>query len=61
LEEEDAGDFDDAVLEAAALVAAVGFGRAGTLLLAGRFAVRDDLSAVLAGFGFDLLVAIWLS
>jgi hypothetical protein len=61
LDDEDAGDFDDAVLEAAALVAAVGFGRAGTLLLAGRFAVRDDLRAVLAGFGFDLLVAIWLS
>ena len=33
----------------------------GTLLLAGRFTVRDDLRAVFAGFDFDLLVAIWLS
>src|SRR3984893_17062675 len=60
-DDEDAGDFDDAVFEAAALVAAVGFDRVGTLLLAGRFTVRDDLRAVFANFDFDLLVAIWLS
>jgi hypothetical protein len=58
LEDEDAGDFDNADFEVAALVAVVGFGRAGTPLLAGRFAVRDDLPAVFADFGFDLLVAI---
>jgi hypothetical protein len=61
LEDEDAGDFDIPVFEAAALVAAVGFGRAGTPLLAGRFAVRDDLPADFADFGFGLLVAIWRS
>src|SRR6202158_1523532 len=33
LDDEDAGDFDEAAFEAA-LVAAAGFGRAGTLLLA---------------------------
>jgi len=60
LDDEDAGDFDDA-FEAAALVAAVGFDRAETLLLAGCFAGRDDLRAVFADFDFDLLVAIWLS
>src|SRR5467141_1503476 len=51
---EDEGDFDAAAFEAAALDAAVGFGRAGTLLLTGRFTVRDDLSAVVADFDFDL-------
>jgi hypothetical protein len=61
LEDEDAGDFDDAAFEVAALVGAVLFGRAGTLLLARCFVVRDDLRAVLDGFVFDLLVAIWLS
>jgi hypothetical protein len=61
LDEEEAGDFDDAAFEAAALVAAAGFDRAGTLLLAGCFTVRGDLRAVFAGFDFDLLVAIWLS
>ena len=60
-DDEDAGDFEDAACEAAALVAAVDFDRAGTALLAWRFAVRDDLRLVFAGFDFDLLVAIWLS
>jgi hypothetical protein len=60
-DDEDAGDFDEAAFEATALVAAVGFDRAGTLLLAGCFTVRDDLRAVFADFDFDLLVAIWLS
>jgi hypothetical protein len=46
------------IFEAAALVAAVGFGRAVMLLLAGRFAVRDDFRLVFAGFDFDLVVAI---
>jgi hypothetical protein len=61
LDDEGKGDFDAAAFEAAALVAAVGFDRAGTLLLAGRFTVREDLRAVFADFDFDLLVAIWLS
>jgi hypothetical protein len=60
LDDEDAGDFDNA-FEAVAFVAAVGFDRAETLLLAGCFAGRDDLRAVFADFDFDLLVAIWLS
>src|SRR6202158_1208054 len=60
-DDEDAGDFDEAAFEATALVAAVGFDRAGTLLLAGCFTVRDDLRAVFADFDFELLVAIWLS
>jgi hypothetical protein len=60
-DDEDAGDFDDAAFETAALVAAVGFDRIGTLLLAGCLTVRDDLRAVFADFDFDLLVAIWLS
>src|SRR6267142_6518076 len=47
----DAADFDDAAREAAALDAAVGFDRAGTLPLV-RFAVRDDLRAVFADFDF---------
>src|SRR6266851_2073743 len=61
LDDEDTGDFADAAFVAAALVAAVGFDRVGTLLLAGRFTLRDDLRAVVADFDFDLLVAIWLS
>jgi hypothetical protein len=61
LDDEDAGDFADAAFEVAALVAAGGFGRAVTLLLAGCIAVRDDLRAVFAGLDFDLVVAIWLS
>jgi hypothetical protein len=60
-DDEDAGDFDDAAFETAALVAVVGFDRIGTLLLAGCLTVRDDLRAVFADFDFDLLVAIWLS
>src|SRR6202171_3782605 len=59
LDDEDAGDFDVAAFEATALEAAVGFGRAGALLLTRRFAVRDDLRAVFADFDFGLLVAIW--
>src|SRR3981189_1338048 len=47
-DDEDAGDFEGAALEAAALVTAAAFGRAGTLLLAGCFTVRDDLRAVFA-------------
>src|ERR1700682_4375656 len=65
LDDEDAGDFDDAAFAAAALVAAVGCDRAEALLLAGCFAGRDDLRAVFADVDadvdFDLLVAIWLS
>ena len=61
LEDEDAGDFDEAAFEVAASVGAVLFGRAGTLLLAGCFVVRDDFRVVFEGFVFDLLVAIWLS
>jgi hypothetical protein len=61
LDDEEAGDFDEAAFEAAALVAPVGFGRAGALLLAGRFTVRDGLRAVFADLDFDFLVAIWLS
>src|SRR4051812_29157689 len=61
LEDEDAGDFDDAAFEVAALVAAVFFGRTRTLLLAGCFVLGDDLLVVLESFAFDLLVAIWLS
>jgi hypothetical protein len=61
LEDEDAGDFDDAVFEAVAFDPTAGFGRAGVLLLAGRFTLRDDLRSVLADFDLDLLVAIWLS
>jgi hypothetical protein len=57
-DDEDGGDFDGAVFEAAALVAAVAFGRAGTLLLAGRFAVADVLRAVFADFDLDLLAVI---
>jgi hypothetical protein len=58
LDDENGGDFDDAVFEAAALVAAVGFGRAGKLLLAGRFVVADVLREVLADSDLDLLAAI---
>jgi hypothetical protein len=61
LDGEDAGNFDEAAFEAAALVAAVGFDRAETLCLAERFTVRDDLRAVFADFDLDLLAAIWLS
>jgi hypothetical protein len=61
LDAEDRRDFDDAAFEAAALVEALGFRRVVTLLLPGRFAVRDDLRMVFADFDFDLLVAIWPS
>jgi hypothetical protein len=61
LDAEDAGDFDVAAFEVAVLVAAVGFGRVATLLLAVRFTVRDDLPVVFADFDFSLLVAMWLS
>ena len=60
LDDEGAGDFDNAAFETA-LVAAVGFDRVGRLLLTGRFTVRDELRAVFADFDFDLLVGIWLS
>src|SRR5258707_10264212 len=46
LDDEAAAGFD----EAAALVPAVGFDRAGTALLAGRFAARDDFRFVFADF-----------
>src|SRR5258706_10715943 len=61
LDDEDAGDFDDAAFEAAALIAAVGFGRGGTLLFAGGFCARDDFCAGFSGFFFGFRVAIWLS
>jgi hypothetical protein len=61
LDDEDAGDFNDAAFEGAAFDAAVGFGRGETLLLVVRFAARDDLRAVFADFDFDLRVAIWVS
>jgi hypothetical protein len=54
LDDEAAAGFN----EAAALVAAVGFDRAGPLLLAACFTMRDGLRAVFAVFDFDLLVAI---
>ena len=38
-----------------------GFDWVGTVLLTGRFFVRDNLHEVLADFDFDLLVAIWPS
>jgi hypothetical protein len=60
LDAEDTGDFDDAACKAAALDAALGLDRAGTLPLV-RFAVRDDLRAVFADFDFGLLAAIWFS
>ena len=41
--------------------AVTGLGPVGRLPLAERFAVREDLCAVFAGFDFDLLVAIWPS
>jgi hypothetical protein len=58
LDEEDVGDFDGAAFDAVTLVAAVGFGRAGALLLTGRFTLRDVLRAVFADLNLDLLVAI---
>jgi hypothetical protein len=61
LEDEDAGDFDDTAFEVVAVDEAGGFDRAAAPRLAGRFAVRDDLRAVFAGFDLDLLMAIWLS
>src|SRR5258705_10834106 len=61
LDDEDAGDFDDAAFEAAALIAAVGFGRGGTLLLGGGFSARDGFCAGFSGFCFGLRVGIWLS
>jgi hypothetical protein len=61
LDDEAGGDFDDAVFVAAVFEAVIGFGPAGRLPLAVRFAVREDLRAVFAGFDFDLLVAIWPS
>jgi hypothetical protein len=58
LDDEDAAGFDEAAFEAAALAPAVGFDRAGPLLLAAYFTVRDDLRLVFAVFDLDLLVAI---
>src|ERR1700722_19277713 len=46
LDDEDAGDFDEATFEAVAPVGAADFDRAGIPLLATRFAGRDDLRAV---------------
>jgi hypothetical protein len=60
LEEDGAVAFDEAGFETA-LGACAGFDRAGTLLLAGRFAARGDLRDVFADFDFDLRVAMWLS
>lgn len=61
LDDEDAGDLDDAALEVAAPVVAVSFGRVRTLFVALRFTVRDDLRVVFADLDLDLLIAIWLS
>jgi hypothetical protein len=61
LEDDGAVAFGCAALEPLSFDKAVGFDRSGALLLAVRFAVRDDLRDVLADFDFDLLVAIWLS
>src|SRR5258706_9899318 len=52
LDDEDAGDFDDAAFEAAALIAAVGFGRGGTVVLAVGFFARDGFLAGFLGFFF---------
>src|SRR5258706_16050794 len=60
LDDEDAGDFDDAAFEAAALIAAVGFGRGGTLLLAGGFVARGGFWGVFSGFYFGFGVALWV-
>src|ERR1700731_4115698 len=57
LDDEAAAGFDRAVYEARALVPALGFDRAGPLLLAACFTVRDDLRVIFADFDFDLLVA----
>jgi hypothetical protein len=61
LDDEAAGDFSDAAFVTAVFEAVVGFDPVGRLPLARRFAVREDLRAVFAGFGFASLVAIWLS
>src|ERR1700730_16475007 len=61
LDDEEAGDFDGTAFEVVAVDEAGGFDRTAAPLLAGRFAVRDDLRAVFADFDFVLLVAIWLS
>src|SRR5258706_10346261 len=61
LDVEEAGDFDDAAFEAAALAEALGFRQIVTLLLPARFTARDDLRTAFADFDFDLLVAIWPS
>jgi hypothetical protein len=60
LEEDGAVAFGDAGFETA-LCACAGFDRAGTLLLAGRFAARGDLRDVFTDFDFDFRVAMWLS
>jgi hypothetical protein len=60
LEDEDEGDFDNAVFEGVAVDEAVDFDRGAAPLLAARFAVREDLRAVFADFDFGLLVAICL-
>jgi hypothetical protein len=60
LEEDGAVAFGDAGF-GPALVACAGFDRAGTLLLAARFAGWEDLRNVFADFDFDLRVAMRLS
>src|SRR5258706_13048733 len=60
LDDEDAGDFDDAAFEAAALIAAVGFGRGGAVVLGGGFGGRGDFCAVFWGFYFGLCVGLWV-
>jgi hypothetical protein len=53
--------FGDEAFAPLSIVEAVGFDGVGALLLANRFAGRDDLRGVFADFDFDLLLAIWLS
>jgi hypothetical protein len=59
--DDDGVAFGGAAFERLPFGTAPGSDRAGVLPLADRFAGRDDLRDVLAGFDFGLLVAIWLS
>ena len=59
LDDEDAGDFDEATFEAVAPVGAADFDRAGIPLLATRFAGRDDsLEGILIFSGIGVTLTI---
>jgi hypothetical protein len=53
--------FGDTAFEAAVVEEAEGFGRAKTLIFAGRFVLLDDSRTAFARFDFDLVVAMRLS